>query len=273
MLTKVEIVNARGDVLSLPLSDFSGGYLVEDIQGLGPVKATLTSSSMAQVDGAQSQSSRRETRNITMKLGLKPDYVNTTVDSLRTTLYSYMMPKSFSTLRFYKDGSLFACTKAQSESLDNNMFSQDPEMDASLICVDPDFYTQAPVIINGATVNTSDTTTVNYPGTSDAGIIFTLTVDRTLSGFTLFNTRPDNVSQTLDLEASLIAGDVVTITTVPLKKSAILTRSNLSSSILYGIQPAASWISFTNGDNLFRAFANGTPLSYTLQYTTKYGAL
>lgn len=273
MLTKVEIVNVRGDVLSLPLSDFSGGYLVEDIQGLDPVKATLTSSSMAQVDGAQPQSSRRETRNITMKLGIKPDYVSTTVDGLRTALYSYLMPKSFSTLNFYKDDSFFASTLAQIESLENNMFSQDPEMDASLICFDPDFYAPAPVIVNGSTVSTSDTVTIDYPGTSDAGVIFTLTANRDISGFSLFNTRPDNISQALVFEGSILTGDVVTVTTIPRQKSVILTRANAPSSVLYGIQPAVSWTSLASGHNLFRAFANGAPIPYTLQYTPKYGAL
>lgn len=273
MLTKVEIVNVRGDILPLPLADFSGGYLVRDIQGLDPVKASLTSSSMAQVDGAQAQSARRDTRNITMKLGLEPDYDTLTVAGLRSQLYQYMLPKAVIGMNFYLDGALFAQTTGTVESLDNNMFSADPEMDSSIICYDPDFYGPNQVTVDGSTVADSTTQTITYDGTSDAGIIFTLTVDRTIAGFSLYNNKPDGTSQTFDFEGALVSGDVVTITSIPRQKSAIKVTSGTPSSVLYGVQPASAWINLGNGDNDFRAAVSGAAIDYTIQYTPKYGAL
>lgn len=273
MLTKVEIVNVRGDVLPLPLTDFSGGYLVKDIQGLDPVKATLTSSSMAQVDGAQPQSSRRDIRNITMKIGLEPDYDTLTVASLRAGLYDYMLTKAVIGINFFLDGALFASTTGTVESLDNNMFSADPEMDSSIICYDPDFYGPSAVTVSGSTVADSTTHTITYGGTSDAGVIFTLSVNRTIAGFSLYNTKPDGTSQTLDFVGALVSGDIVTITTIPRKKSAIKVTSGTPSSVLYGVQPAADWIDLGKGDNLFRAAVSGAAIPYTISYTPKYGAL
>src|SRR5450756_1275481 len=92
MLTMVEITNQRNGTLQLPLLDASAGYVVRDVEGLSPVKATLTSSSMAQEDGAQPQNATRTTRNILLKIGLEPDYVTNDVQSLRSDLYDYFMP-------------------------------------------------------------------------------------------------------------------------------------------------------------------------------------
>lgn len=273
MLTKVEIVNVRGDILPLPLADFSGGYLVKDIQGLDPVKASLTSSSMAQVDGAQPQSSRRDVRNITMKLGLEPDYDTLSVAGLRSNLYNYMLPKAVIGMNFYVDGALFASTTGTVESLDNNMFTADPEMDSSIICYDPDFYGPDLVTINGYTVSDTFAYPITYEGTSDAGIIFTLTVNRTIAGFSLYNTKPDGTTQTFDFVGALVNGDVVTITSIPRKKSAIKVTSGTPSSVLYGVQPASTWLDLANGDNYFRAAVSGAAINYTIQYTPKYGAL
>src|ERR1700744_6314956 len=173
MLTLVEVTNARGNTLMLSPLDSSGGYVVKDFEGLDPVDATLTSSQMAQVDGAQPQNAQRGPRNITAKFGFAPDYVVSTVDSLRQNLYSYFMPKSTVQFSLFKDGSLFAVTSGQVETFQNTMFSNDPEMDLSVLCYDPDLYAPTPEVLSASTTTGQDTQTISYAGTSDAGIGFT----------------------------------------------------------------------------------------------------
>ena len=68
MLKRVEVVTPQGAVLDLPLGDISSSLQIESIEGLDPVKATIASSSFAQLDGAQYQSSRRETRDIKLRI-------------------------------------------------------------------------------------------------------------------------------------------------------------------------------------------------------------
>jgi hypothetical protein len=208
-----------------------------------------------------------------MKIGLEPDYDALTVSGLRSNLYDYMMTKAVVGMNFYIDGALFAHTTGTMETLDNNMFSDDPEMDASIICYDPDFYGPDVVIVDGSTVADTTTQTITYGGTTDAGIIFTLNVDRDIAGFSLYNTKPDGTSQIYDFEAALVSGDVVTITTIPRKKSAIKVTSGTPSSVLAGVQPASDWINLGKGDNTFRAQVSGAAIAYTIQYTPKYGAL
>jgi hypothetical protein len=274
VLTLVEITNARSDTLSLPLANASAGYAVNDIEGLDPVDATLTTSTIAQVDGAQPQNAQRGTRNITMKLGLNPDYIVSTVQSLRSALYDYFMPKANIQMGFYLDGSLYVVTSGQVESFANSMFSTDPEVDISVICYDPDFYSPSAETISENTTASTDTITINYEGTSDAGVIFTLNVDRDLDGFTLYNTAPDGSIQVFNVVSSFVADDIVTITSIPGAKSLLLTRAAITTSALSAQDPtAAAWPMLQKGANLFRAYCSGDPIPYTVTYTAKYGGI
>lgn len=153
MLTQVDITNVRSNTLSLFPLDSSNGYVVKEIDGLDPVNATLTTSTLAQVDGAEPQNARRDVRNITIKLGLEPDYVATTVQSLRQALYDYFMPKASVTLGFWLDGALFAITAGQVEDCQAPMFTSDPEVDISIVCYDPDFYDESPETFSAVTAD------------------------------------------------------------------------------------------------------------------------
>lgn len=274
MLTEVDVTNVRSDTLQLPLLSAAGGYAVRDIQGLDPVQAALTSSSMAQLDGAQFQNARRDIRNITMKLGLVPNFVTTTVDSLRQTLYDYFMPKSNITLTFWKDGAVFAVASGQVESFDNSMFTADPEADISIVCYDPDFYAPAPTVTNIATVTTTDTTAFNYPGNSECGVIFALNINTALTGFTIYNQQPDGTLTTFAVTGSFVSGDIFTINSVPGQKAATLTRGGITTSALSMVDPTnIGWPVFQKGENLFRAFASVAAIPCSVTYTTKYGGL
>lgn len=274
MLTQVDITNSRGNTLQLPISDASAGYSVRDIEGLDPVTATLTTSTLAQVDGAQFQNASRGTRNITMKLGLEPDYIANTVDSLRTDLYDYFMTKENVGLTFWKDGAIFATSAGQVEDFQNVMFTDDPEADISIICYDPDFYGPEQQVISASTTTNTDYQAIQYPGTSEAGVIFTLNVNQFFSSFSLYNTQPDGTLQTYSVSGSFAPDDVVTMTSIPFQKSLTLTRAGLVTSILYDYQDLSStWPVLKRGENDFRAYSSGASIPYTLAYTPKYGAI
>ena len=274
MLTAVDITNTRSDTLHLSLMDPSAGYVIRGIDGLDPVDAALTTSALAQVDGAQPQNARRDIRNITMKLGLKPDYVSTTVQSLRSNLYRYFLPKANVTLGFYLDGVLYVVSSGQVESCKNAMFSADPEVDISIVCYDPDFYGPAAETISTHTQSDYLTTrAIQYEGSSDAGFIFTLNVDRAITGFTIKNTTPDNTVNTFEVLGSFISGDVITINTIPGSKALTLTRAGVTTSVLYYKNILSTWPILQAGINQFGAFAAGAGIGYTLTYTPKYGGL
>lgn len=273
MINLVEARTAQGELLGLPLQDVSDGYVIENIEGLDPVKATIVSSSFAQIDGTQYQSSRREARNIKLTLGLEPDWTTESVEDLRNRLYDYFMPKSNVGLKFYTDKGLIVDISGRVETCETPLFTQEPAVDVSIICFSPDFVDLTPVVVSGASTADEVDTVVPYVGSVETGIEFVMTVDRDISEFTIYNRPPDGTLRSLDFASPLFAGDTLTINTVPGSKGAVLTRNNTDSSILYGVSPQSNWIEFFRGDNGFRVYAEGVPIPYTVTYMTRYGGL
>lgn len=273
MLFKVEARNSQGSLLSLLLDDISDGLIIEDVEGLGPVKATLVSSNFAQQSGAQFHSSSRATRNLVLKIGLEPDYATTTATELRAGLYDYFMTESEVNLRFFITSGLTVETVGRVESCDPAIFSKDPRVDVSIVCFDPDLLALAEIVLEGDTTADTTETAIEYAGTAPTGIVFTLNVNRTLSEFTIYHRGPDDVLKSFDFAEDLIDGDVLTISMIPGDKGATLLRASATSSLLNGVSPQANWIQLTKGTNHIRVFALGDPIPYEISYLPRYGGL
>lgn len=273
MLSLVEVRTAQGTLLSLPLDDASSGIIVEDIEGLEPVKATFGTSSFASMDGVQYQSSRREARPLTIKLKLEPDYITKSVRDLRTMLYDYFMPKTAVSLRFYTTDGLTVDISGRVEDFQAPLFVQEPKVTIPILCFDPDLVAIEPTVISGATVEDDTETLIHYDGNIETGFSFVLNVNRAESAFTIYNRRPDNSMQILDFSGALGIGNTLTISTVDRAKSVKRASSGASISMLYAISSQSNWIQLFPGDNFFRVYATGTPIPYELTYTTRYGGL
>lgn len=271
MLFKVDVVNNRGLTLTLPLEDVSLGYIIDEITGLDPVKATIVSSGYAQQDGVQYQSSRREARNVVMKLKYEPSLGSKTVKQLRKALYDFFMPKTPVTLRFFDDEEDLVEIQGRVESFDSPLFAEDPTADISIICPLPSFYDPTPTLVSHSTVSDSTEFVLDYEGSDETGIIFKMMVDRPLTSFTIYHRRPDNSQMAQEFDGSLIAGDVLTINTNPGSKGAILTTAGVDISVLYWI--TTNWIELAPGLNNFRVYAEGAAVPFTIEYATKYGGL
>jgi hypothetical protein len=273
MLTKVEARNRQGALLSLPLDDVSDGFVLGDVQGLDPVKATLVSSSFAGADGSQYLASRREDRNIKLTIELQPDFITSTVRDLRKNLYNFFMSKSEVNLRFYDSDGLVVEIWGRVETCETALFSPEPAMDISVMCFEPDFLGMVPVTLNGMSVSNETETLVPYDGTVETGIQFVFNINRPLTEFTFYHRPPDGTVRQMDIAASFIAGDVLTINTVQGAKFATLTRAGSTSSLLYAVSPQSTWIEFMQGDNHIRIYATGAAIPYDIVYTTRYGGL
>ena len=272
-LYKVDATNIQGTLLSLELANTSDGILLTDIDGLGPVKATLVSSSFARLDGEQFHAARREARNIIFRIKLRPDFVGTTARDLRNQLYDFFMPKSPIQLKFYMDDGLTVNISGYIETCEPAIFTQEPAVDVSIMCFQPDFVDVTTQTISEDTVSDSTEIDVVYPGTVETGIVFTLNLNRTESDFTIYHRSPDGTLRQLDFAESLLSGDTVVINTNPGSKSATLTRSGVSTSILNGISPQSNWVSLSKGANTIRVYATGAAIPYTITYMHKYGGL
>lgn len=272
MLTKVDITSELGQTMTLNLTDVVDGFAIEDITGLGPVKAALSGSSFAGFDGGDYQSSRRDNRNIVLKIGLEPNFVTNTVRSLRDQLYSFFMTESRVLMRFYFDDDMYDIV-GYVETCEPNHFSDEPQVVISILCFKPDFLDSDTSSVSGNTVSTATEFVVTYPGTSPTGFVFTLNVNRTLTQFTIYNRTGDAITRSMDFAANLVAGDVLTISTVPGDKYAKLLRASVESSVIYGVSPQATWLQLLKGANNMRVYATGAAIPFTMTYVSRYGGL
>lgn len=279
MFTKAELTTSDGRLLTLQLVEDSSGITIEDIDGLGPVKATLTASQIAGQDVSELQNAQRGPRNITMTLGLAPDPAVTSVNSLRRMVYSFFRPKSLLAMKFFvddtddtiEDGYL---TMGNVESCDpGSIFTQTPTLDISVMCYDPDFTDPVPVTIS--TLTTADTTpmAVDYDGTSPTGMLITVDVNTTLSEFAVYCVDPNGATSTMDVAYPFVAGDQVTINTISGSKYANLLRAGVTSSILFAISTQSTYVQFSPGGNSVRVFASGTNMPVSIVYTKRFGEL
>jgi hypothetical protein len=273
MLTKVEVFNSRGNTLMLPFKGSTSGCLVKDITGLNPVKATIVSSSFALMDGSEYQASRRESRNIVITLGLNPDQRVTDVQTLRSSLYGFFMPKTSVTLRFFMDDIAFVHIAGMIESCDAPIFSKDPEMVISVLCFDPEFVAETPIVFSATTVNDSTMRAIVYPGTVETGFILSLAVSSVLTEFTLYGVSPMGDHWAIDVSGDFVAGDVIELSTVSGNKYATLTRTGVTSSIMYAVSPMSTWFDLFPGISMVRILTNVTGSPYTITYTPMYGGI
>lgn len=278
MLEKVEVRTDQGVLLILSMEDPTNGLLVDDIEGLGPVKANLVSSSFAQIDGVQYQSSRREARNLVFNVVFRPEYTGESVRQIRKRLYNFFMPKSNVNLKFFVNDLYEGMTVNILGKVETNVpvfFDEEPGAQISVMCFRPDFVDDVVNTLSSMTTFLGTEQTIEYDGEIDSGILFNLMVDRDISDFTIYHTPPDGLARQLTFAVTepLIAGDVLSISTLQGNKFASLMRGGSSSPILYGMSPYSDWTTLRPGTNKIRVYAEGPAIPYEIIYTNKYGGL
>lgn len=272
-IQKLDITNARGNVLSLEIEEDDGPYQVNSIEGLDPGKAALVSSSYAGADGGVFQSATRPPRNIVIKLDLDPDFDPTTYESARSELYKWFMPKATITQRYYLSTGLYLDIEGIVESNDSPIFDEDPDVTISVMCYDPDFIDGRMITVPGTSVDDTTSTEIDYPGSVEAGTVLTIHFNRSVSEFSVYNIDEGGNIQQLNFSGTLLDGDELVISSLDGNKGITLTRAGVSSSYLYGRTAQSSWIKLFEGLNQFRVFAEGDPIPYDLEYRVRYGGL
>lgn len=273
MLSKVNVTNSRGAVLTLNMEEDEGHYQVADIEGLDPVKATLVSSSYAGEDGEEFQSAKLPARNIKYKLDLEADFDPKSYSDLRRDLYTYFMPKAKISQRFFLTSGLYVDIEGIVEGIAAPLFTDDPIANISVMCYKPDFIDPQMVTVEGLTVDDDTNTEIDYPGTVEAGTVLTVHVNRSVGEISIYNTDEGGNLFQLDFTYALLNGDSLVISSLRGNKGITLTRATVPSSVLYGRSPQSSWISLFEGLNQFRVYADGAPIPYTLEYVVRYGGL
>jgi hypothetical protein len=179
VLTKLEVLGLRSLVPTLPLAEDgdagSDPIQVLGINGLGPVKANITTAPYGAFDGEALSGMSVPKRNIVLTIGLHPDWSVQTIEELRQLLYNYFMPKLLVQLRFHSTNFPVVKIDGYVESMEPNIFVKSPTIEVSIICPAPDFIAVDAATITGITNDGSDTTDIEYIGSVSTGVILKIT--------------------------------------------------------------------------------------------------
>ena len=151
MFKSVTVTNYRGDSLELPLTwPNDAGLLISNIDGITPGNVQVNSQDFAVLDGGVYNSSRMETRNITIEFyygrtSLVEDSANYDVETSRHIAYRYFPVKTQVRLDFLTDERNLSIW-GYVESNDTDIFSEQEKGQVSIVCPDPYFYEKDTVV-------------------------------------------------------------------------------------------------------------------------------
>ncbi len=288
MIKSVTVKNCYGEQVKIVLADAEPSHkmFITSISGLGPAKANVNTTRLATTDGSYFNSALLEPRNIVIKMLF--DFVSmTSVEEARLNTYKYFPIKRDVELIIETDNRKVK-TVGYVESNEPDIFSSDESNSISIICPDPFFYDvsdgenqtisfasitdlfEFPIENNSLTEDLLSFGSYEYlngyplyyKGDVDIGFVATINVLNELGDITLSN---ETTGQSVTLYADrldaftgdpLIAGDVVTISSVLGSKKVTLIRNGKRTNILNCIGADSDWLKLTRGDNYIKIEAD-----------------
>lgn len=258
--------------IALPVSKPNGSvpYVVTDVQGLGPVAATINTSTYSNWDGGIYQNSKVGMRNITFSLKYKPNYAQgATVQELRRDLYEYLAPGKDLELRLITgptDDDKFRI-KGVVESVEPMIFARDPQVTVSIIC--PDAYFKA---LNWTTISTNSSGNfieIPNPGTAPTGFTVFVFGNNSLTGVTVSNAQDPPI--VWDGQVSSV--QQLRIATERGRKEITLKNLNTDNEIPRFDMLTSGGLSMTIGRDISRLWVvtrGATNVGIAVNYTPKY---
>ena len=288
MIKAITAVNDRGESLRIELTKpMETGFLVKNIDGLGPGKATINTTEMATYDGAMYNSSRFNQRTITITF----KYLNVpTIEDVRQKSYKYFPINQQITL-IVETTNRTAEINGWVESNEANIFDKAETATISIVCPDPYFKlygskgTEVHVfygvdalfefpfendsltepILEFGSIQEKREQNIFYTGDAEVGMSFIMNALGEVGDVIIYNVRTRE--QMRILESRLVAltgeklhkGDTITITTGKGEKGITLLRDGDTYNILNVLDKGTTWLTLKKGDNL-------------LAYSASYGA-
>lgn len=304
MIKSVKVTNHLGESIDLELmSPEKSGFVIADVQGLDPAKATINITELAGRDGAQINSSRVSSRNIVFTLifleskrASQTAGVSNSIEDIRQKSYKYFPIKKLVSIEITTDNRI-AVTSGYVESNEINIFSKMQSTTISIICPDAYLYAkfkeyksissvqpmfEFPFENESLTVKMLEfgsiviggTTNLYYDGDADIGAVFKIhflglaTNIKLYNNLTLEEMNIDTDRMEILTGAPISEGDDIIISTIKGNKFAILVRDGNFINILNCLDRDPVWFQITKGDNLFGYIAetNAENLQVTIEY-------
>ena len=286
MIKSITITNFLGEELKVTLTEAmpSHGLLVRSIEGLGPVKANISTTDLSTADGSVYNSSRLDERNIVINFLF---FGNPLIEDARQLTYKYFPLKKELTFKIETDNRV-AEAYGYVESNEPDIFSEQEGCQISIICPDQFFYSASEDeknwtvfsgiealfefpfsnedlhghLIEFGSIENATERTIYYEGDTDVGIIMYIHAIGEVGTITIYNTLTrESMIIDADKIASLTgsrikAGDDIIINTNRGQKSVYLLRSGVYTNILNALGRDADWFVISKGDNVFTYIAD-----------------
>jgi hypothetical protein len=279
MITRIELFNPQSSTPEISLSSsllpHEDPVQIFEVEGLGPVTAEVSSTAFATGRGEFYQGVSTGKRNIVLTLGLNPDWKDQTISSLRKILYAYLMPEQWVRLRFYSDDYPPVQITGIVESFTPNMFSKDPETQASILCPKPDFVAVDSTIVTGRT--SEDEVAIEYTGTVSTGFELRARNSPDLGAYTgdlaLINKKPSKTETFHVVNITVDSGRSFLVNTVRSSRRVQNVYDDGVANILAKMSLDSDWPELAPGENLLTVFTTDPGLDWALGYFNRYGGL
>ena len=279
MIKSVTITNHLGDNITLELMrPEKSGFVVKSIDGLGPVKASISMSSSASCDGSVYNSAFMITRDIKISL-LYYQTTDETIEDIRQKSYKYFPNKQKIRLLVETDNRT-VWTEGYVEDNQPNIFSDKAGCTITIRCPDPYLYstndsdtlfygvvpifefplentsTDKPLLDLGMIV-IKDTENVYYEGDGDIGCTIVIDAIGPISNISIYRTGTleymaiDTDKLTSIVGSGIDDGDTIVIETSVGRKSIELIRDGIHHNILNCLDRNSTWFMLSRGDNVF----------------------
>ncbi|MGN1167202.1 MAG: phage tail family protein [Lachnospiraceae bacterium] len=282
MLHYIDYENTRGD--KLRISDGSESqYIFYDIDGVSSPDAAINTESTAGYDGSTVVNTSVGNRNIVITVQIAGD-----ATTAKKGLYKVFQVKKHGTL-YYKSDGWDVKIPCYTEKLEIVPTAKPLQAVISLICPQPyfealesikndlqsitdGFYFPLVLLEEGiplGIINQQLAVNVVNDGDVDLGMIVEFRASGAVSNPKLINTQ---TLEYIQIEADMIAGDLITVCTENKKKRVTLLRNGVESNYFNYLADGSTFLRLEEGDNEFQYTADGgeSNLFITIRYTPYY---
>ena len=271
MINYIEVTNNKGESILLDITNpWETGFVVENITGLDPGKATINVSDVSTIDGGRFNSARYSKRTATLYLRFfMMDGV--TIEELRHKCYRFFTVKQRVVLTIKTDDR-YVKTEGYVQSLESTIFSKSEGATVTLICPDPFLYNADPDqvtefdavnplfefpfsnestssnLIEMSELTVNNYRTIKYDGDHESGLTFYIHATGTVENLKITNADTgdsigiDHGKLTRLTGYGIMKGDDIEICTERGKKYVKLIRNDIPTNIINCLMPDSKWL-------------------------------
>ena len=273
----------RPDGQRLTLTEYRSAYKVS-YTGLGPVMASVNTSSLGMVDGEKFNSARVGRRNIVLTV-----HISGNIEANRIRLYSFFAPKQAVKLH-YRNGARNVYTEGIVESFECDQFTALQRAQISIICPQPYLIGAEEIVrdVSGvkalfefpfsieeegaefSVISGDDYAILQNEGDTATGFIITIYARAAVTGPVIYNAI---TNEAMRITGTLEAGHTLTINTSAGNKRIFITApTGQTENALHRKQAGSVWLQLQPGDNYisYAAESGADAMAVTLRHNNLF---